>query len=186
MESICEAPECTNLKYGKRSWCNTHYMRMYRYGSFDAPSKKRNPDWEDITGQRFGTLIAISFNPQTSYWHCLCDCGNTRNTRHWNLQQSGDHTACGDFAAHPRLWVKPSYQTAHARVRYAKGKARDYLCACGKQAHHWAYNHDDPNEHFMVGASNNQIAYSMDPEYYFASCASCHKKFDLDRIKGVS
>jgi hypothetical protein len=182
MEQNCKAPDCDKPPYGSRSWCNTHYMRLYRYGSTDAPSKKPNTSWEDIAGQRFGTLVAQSFDSKTSTWTMLCDCGNVRETRHWNLKQSGDHTACGDFKAHPRLWTKPSYRTAHARVKYAKGSAKECLCACGKQASQWAYNHNDPDEHFMVGASNNPIAYSMDPEYYFASCAPCHKRFDLARI----
>lgn len=34
---------------------------------------------KDITGERFGKLVAVSFaySKNGSYWNCMCDCGNT-------------------------------------------------------------------------------------------------------------
>lgn len=34
---------------------------------------------KDITGKRFGKLVAVSFaySKNGSYWNCICDCGNT-------------------------------------------------------------------------------------------------------------
>lgn len=51
----------------------------------------------DLTGQRFGKLIAqkISFsNSKYTVWECLCDCGKTAFARVGNLR-SGNSTSCG-------------------------------------------------------------------------------------------
>ena len=61
---------------------------------------------KNITGQRFGKLIALFPNlelteeknkentVQSIYWHCKCDCGNEVDVRLGNLQ-SGDCQSCG-------------------------------------------------------------------------------------------
>lgn len=54
----------------------------------------------DLTGKRFGRLTAISENNEvprkgtSTYWNCLCDCGNTviASTQHL---RSGDKQSCG-------------------------------------------------------------------------------------------
>ena len=33
--------------------------------------------WEDITGQRFGKLVALSYDKARHRWLCKCDCGET-------------------------------------------------------------------------------------------------------------
>lgn len=54
----------------------------------------------DLTGQRFGKLIAVSINTEkeakgsTTYWNCVCDCGNTTVASTSNLRQ-GNKLSCG-------------------------------------------------------------------------------------------
>ena len=52
----------------------------------------------DLTGQRFGKLVAIrctgSNNRQRATWLCQCDCGNEYTTTCFNLRQ-GRNRSCG-------------------------------------------------------------------------------------------
>lgn len=55
---------------------------------------------EDLSGMRFGRLIAVSRsenrgkNGKTTYWLCKCDCGNTREIMASGLKV-GDSRSCG-------------------------------------------------------------------------------------------
>ena len=53
---------------------------------------------KDITGQRFGRLVALKRNGSNSnneaMWNCICDCGNTCNVSGRNLR-SGRTVSCG-------------------------------------------------------------------------------------------
>lgn len=55
--------------------------------------------YKDITGQRFGRLVAISFDrreEKDTYWRCRCDCGAEVVVRGSNLgKKSGGTTSCG-------------------------------------------------------------------------------------------
>lgn len=59
---------------------------------------------KDITGQRFGRLVAQYYklvpNPRTgkndTFWHCICDCGNEKDIRRGDLQQ-GRVLSCGCY-----------------------------------------------------------------------------------------
>ena len=52
----------------------------------------------DLTGQRFGKLVALfpiySENGEHTLWHCQCDCGNTCDIDIGNLR-SGKSQSCG-------------------------------------------------------------------------------------------
>ena len=52
----------------------------------------------DLTGQRFGKLVALfpiySENGGHTLWHCQCDCGNTCDIDMGNLR-SGKSQSCG-------------------------------------------------------------------------------------------
>lgn len=53
----------------------------------------------DITGKRFGRLIAINWSHKKgkfSYWNCKCDCGNEKTIQLTNLTQ-GKTTSCGCY-----------------------------------------------------------------------------------------
>ena len=54
---------------------------------------------KDITGHRFGRLLAVSISHQRKYgdcfyWKCVCDCGNESVVR-GNLLRSGNTRSCG-------------------------------------------------------------------------------------------
>jgi len=55
---------------------------------------------KDLTGQRFGHLVALSpfkninDTKKEYWWHCLCDCGNYTNVRGISLTR-GDTQSCG-------------------------------------------------------------------------------------------
>jgi len=55
--------------------------------------------YKDISGQRFGKLIAVSYayNKRYAYWHCMCDCGNTAVIRSDTLK-NGNTESCGCLA----------------------------------------------------------------------------------------
>lgn len=70
------------------------------------------------------------------------------------------------------------YRSAHDRIEYRRGKARDCACVhCGTQAWDWAYDHADPNE--LAGHNGPYwCLYSADPDHYIPLCRSCHIKWD--------
>lgn len=53
---------------------------------------------QDITGQRFGKLVALYELPEKRngrwYWHCKCDCGNEKDIMKTSLT-SGQTKSCG-------------------------------------------------------------------------------------------
>ncbi len=51
---------------------------------------------KDITGERYGKLIALSVAVNTVYrsWRCRCDCGNIKVARQSTLRE-GDVKSCG-------------------------------------------------------------------------------------------
>ncbi len=60
----------------------------------------------DITGQRFGKLVAIRY-AGGGRWYCQCDCGNTATPLGTSLRE-GNTTSCGcnrPFKAKPDVAV---------------------------------------------------------------------------------
>lgn len=52
---------------------------------------------QNLTGQRFGRLTALYTVPNNNYrtrWHCVCDCGNTKDVLQQNLV-NGHVRSCG-------------------------------------------------------------------------------------------
>lgn len=57
---------------------------------------------KDLTGKRFGKLIAVSIDHRKgcrTYWKCVCDCGNSRIVSTDHLR-NGDTTDCGCYRKH--------------------------------------------------------------------------------------
>lgn len=58
----------------------------------------REVQWNDLTNQRFGKLIALypcNYKRSSSIiWHCKCDCGNECNVESYNLRK-GITQSCG-------------------------------------------------------------------------------------------
>ena len=73
----------------------------------------------------------------------------------------------------------PSYNVTHRRLRKLRGPASAQWCAeCGATAHHWSYDHSDPEQ--VIGDTGDGVivAYSLDFARYRALCRSCHAKDD--------
>lgn len=55
---------------------------------------------KDITGNRYGRLVVLSYVGQNKYrksvWLCMCDCGNTIEVNK-NALHSGNTTSCGCY-----------------------------------------------------------------------------------------
>lgn len=74
---------------------------------------------KDITGQRFGKLVALSplpFENRNTYWLCRCDCGQEAKVSAANLRR-GATKSCGCLRrekAVPKSWAR---LTAHGQSR---------------------------------------------------------------------
>lgn len=63
----------------------------------------------------------------------------------------------------------------HSRLANQRGKASLLACvACGASAHHWSYNHADPNEKEGPMSNGRIVKYSVDLSFYEPLCARCH------------
>lgn len=157
--------------------CPMHSHRVYRRGSV---SPEREPKWQDLTGERYGTLTLV--RRTGSRWACVCDCGETRTASTGELNRTGEANTCGKPGKH--LSADAEYTAAHERVRRLHGAARNHPCVdCGKSAYHWSYDHSDPDE---LISRTVHVAYSLDTNHYQARCVPCHKRFDLNHINATT
>jgi hypothetical protein len=154
-------------------------MRAWRYGD---PEASRPRAYRDLTGVRFGALVALERGPgPATTWVCACECGRTVTVRAWSLTRGEGHGAqsCGDRARHHRRDVV-GYGPAHERVRADRGEATDQACVdCGRPAAQWSYDHTDPD---ALQAPEGR--FSLDVARYVPRCVSCHKRVDLARLEG--
>lgn len=175
----CPVTDCSKSVY-RGEYYYGHYMKNWRYGT---PTPEHAPRWKDVTGQRFGSLVAVKRNNDGT-WECECDCGANTTALIGGLHR-GSIASCGDRKAHHRS-DDICYSSAHDRVRNDRGAVQQHPCVdCQRPAQHWSYNHDDPDEKIAHGLSANGIAYSLKPEHYSPRCVRCHKRFDVDRINGT-
>lgn len=99
----------------------------------------------DITGMRFGKLVAVRRNgfdqsPSRKHvrWDCICDCGSAFSTR-LNALRSGGLESCGCIkrsATHKRthnMTKTPEYQAwARIKSRCLNSKSQDYYLYGGR------------------------------------------------------
>lgn len=139
----------------------------------------------DLSGQRFGRLIAIEIAPRladgATRWVCQCDCGSTMTTRA-NLLLRGHTKSCGcyarDRAAETQAKEVVGYVGAHDRVRRLRGVARLHRCIdCGEPAEDWSYDGNDPAE-LIDQIKPHGSPYSLLPKHYDPRCRPCHAAKD--------
>lgn len=84
----CQCIKCGRIKY--------YPSKKLREGnlSCNCSRKQREYKYEDISGKRFGYLIAISRNKERNEWLCKCDCGNECYASLDQLKK-GKRTSCG-------------------------------------------------------------------------------------------
>lgn len=175
----CSVPNCTK-PIKRTGFCYGHYMKNWRYGT---PTPTFEPKWQDIRGQRFGSLVVTDVR-MGRYWICQCDCGATTKGDAGNLNR-GTLLSCGNSKLHHRL-EDVTYSAIHSRLAADFGPAKAHQCIdCDRTAAHWSYNHDDPAERIDYTMSERGIAYSLHLEHYSPRCVPCHKRYDLDRINGT-
>jgi hypothetical protein len=87
----------------------------------------------DITGQRFGKLLAINKiegNDSHRRWKCLCDCGKEKTIRE-NCLLSGETLSCGCFKKIQNFaGMKFGRLTVIDLDPFEKGKKRKWACKC--------------------------------------------------------
>lgn len=94
----------TNLIEGHITACN------HCHGASGEKHKGRvSPSFQDLTGQRFGRLTAVLYDPKKRKWVCRCDCGRTV-TLACTYLTDGSRTDCGCSA----------FQAAGERVKEGK------------------------------------------------------------------
>lgn len=174
---LCSVDGCKADVHAK-GYCYAHYMKAWRYGT---PTPQHPSRIVDLTGSTFGLLTVVE--RQGKKWLCHCDCGATTLVRPGDLNR-GTASSCGSTRLHRRQ-DSAGYRAAHDRVYRDRGRAADHQCVdCGQPAHHWSYNHDDPDERTSRSLPTNGIAFSLKPDHYSPRCVPCHKTFDLNAIKG--
>lgn len=152
MDTTCTVEGCDAPRV-KREWCGRHYQRWYTHGD---PAYVR-PGSEVCTIEDCGLK-------SRSRASGLCEKHYIRRYRH------GDPL----YVADTRLPLV-KYRAAHARHQADQGKASSFACVdCGMQAHHWSYDHTDPDELW----SDTGQPYSLDSSHYKPRCRSCHALAD--------
>lgn len=137
----------------------------------------------DITDQRFGRLTVTGRapnGPAGARWECDCDCGGI-STVYGTVLRGGRTLSCGCLAR--ELLRKPddqiTYNSAHYRVKRAKGHPSERSCAhCVEPAADWALRRDAPVVHIGDDGKGNPVRYSGNPDDYFPLCRKCHYRYD--------
>lgn len=127
-DRTCELPDCDKARHQGQHYYGSHYMKKYRYGD---PYYKHKPAFKDLTGHRFGRLVAVR-REANGMWRCHCDCGGTLITRAGDLNR-GSAAACADKLIHKRQQIV-GYAGAHDRVEAAYGLAKTRDCVDVQQA----------------------------------------------------
>ncbi len=83
----------------------------------------------DLTGRRFGKLVAKHYDGEKRQWLCQCDCGRTHLVRSDNLRK-GTTTSCG--CAYHRVRTKDGDATLEVASRAAPGARFGKLTVLGK------------------------------------------------------
>lgn len=146
------------------------------YPEFFAEPRLKSWDWSLEQGEAILTGLAENNKPK----RIAQSMGLT--SRHVYALM-GDLLQAGVIELTPpkkRKYGRPwrddvGYATAHARVRLAKGFARDHVCKeCGGRATDWAYSNSCPNQ--MVDEDGKR--YSLDVNQYEPMCHLCHVRRD--------
>jgi len=163
---ICRVKVCP-LPVKARELCQGHYFRLLRHGDpGESPISDRRPARCSVDGCT-GRWVQGSSG--------LCLKHHRRAEKGGSVDYVGANTGPTNGS-----WKgnEVGYNAAHDRVRRARGAASKQRCACGRQARHWAYDHQDPAE--LVDPRGYR--YSGDPGHYLPQCVPCHKRGDLDRL----
>lgn len=77
--------------------------------------RQRRSDWVDITGRRFGRLVALEDVGDPIHWRCRCDCGRESLPRKSDLR-SGLSRSCGCYRDERRSETKRTHGGSKSRL----------------------------------------------------------------------
>ncbi len=80
----------------------------------------------DLTNTRFGSLVAV-YPFGSDKWHCVCDCGNEKDIRTYNLT-SGITTSCGRCKC---IDLKGQTINDWTVIKYIGKNRWECVCSCG-------------------------------------------------------
>lgn len=136
----------------------------------------------DITGQRFGKLVAIQKAPSKSgktYWLCQCDCGNQKEVQTCHLTD-GSITSCGCTRKKSQKVID-----FRKRVKIALVEAFGHKCAfCGlvDDPIIYDFHHLNPSEkEFGIASSKttrSRQAYLDEAKKCVLLCSNCHRRIE--------
>lgn len=96
------------------------------------------PEFKDITGQKFGNLIAIKLIGTTrskkKLFQCKCNCGQVKNIQSASLL-SGKTKSCGRCKIFSIEGVKKEYLKVIRIEKFGKKFLALCSCVCGKQVY---------------------------------------------------
>ena len=144
----------------------------------------------DLTGQRFGKLVALKKAPSRSgktYWLCQCDCGNQKEIQTNHLVE-GSIQSCGCLSA-AKNHKGQKVIDLRRRVKIALVEAAGHKCAyCGliDNAILYDFHHINPEEkEFGIGSSSttkSQAAYLKEAKKCVLLCSNCHRRIENNLI----
>lgn len=170
MKTTCSIEGCDNQSR-TRGWCEMHYRRWYRTGD---PRIVRPPGIAASTAR-----CEVADCGARAERSGLCSPHYQRHLRgndpHLPFVRSGPESP--RWAAREHL----TYDTLHEQLRRTRGSAKLMPCvSCGAPAHHWAYQHTDPNPLVSTEGRSIGCEYSGDLMAYAPMCRVCHVRFDRD------
>lgn len=94
---------------------------------------------DNLEGQRFGRLVVQNLDKvidKSCYWHCICDCGNTKSTLGYNIK-SGSTQSCGCIQKEIARESAKSLNTTHGMTDTKVWECWSSMIArCNRLSHH--------------------------------------------------
>lgn len=170
---LCTADDCPNPPRSRTArYCEMHYYRLRRNGKLEVDHPQR---------ESRGECTVDGCGLDDCGPHGLCPKHRARQVRH------GDPLA---YRPNPlpsgpdnKSWTgeQATNKAVHQRLRKLRGSARHYACVdCGGPAAHWSYDHKASDERYCP----EHGPYTTNLDHYEPRCVSCHKRYDLNKIKG--
>lgn len=191
---MCCVAGCLNKSLAK-GMCSTHYMRVKKTGTTDAPPPSPPPLRRvDRTGQRFGRLLVIGmvYEGGSGKVRCLCDCGRQHVALTYNVT-NGNTTSCGcngsratiglrmKAVARPvqehvkRKWEK------HWNATHEKSKTKEYISWL--DARKRCYSPQNKRFSLYGGRGIEMCSAWRDSfEAFYADMGECPAGMTLDRV----
>lgn len=125
-DCVCDCGEhitvdANNLRTGNTKSCGHGCKRTDICANDDKKPKCKNSGLKDITGQRFGKLVAIEpcgrEKSGVVRWRCKCDCGNFTEVSGTSLRAGTTKSCgCGVIEGLKIGWERPTHKQSRTRL----------------------------------------------------------------------